>query len=74
MEEGVFFVHIALSRGSRKPSWEAVKVVKNAFLDEVSEVFHVLPEKTFYINLHPYCLHIWQPADEQRWRREEVMR
>ena len=61
MNDGTYFVHCSLSRRSRLPSWQDVKVVKDAFLGEDVEAFHVLPKKEEYINLHPFCLHLWQP-------------
>jgi len=65
LDGGARFVHCSLSRRSRLPSWQDVKVVKDTFLGEDSEAFHVLPKKDDYINLCPFCLHLWMPAETE---------
>ena len=59
MENGEHFLHVSVSRKSRLPSWDDLKRVKNAFIGEDREAVHVLPKQSDYINLHPYCLHLW---------------
>ena len=59
LEGGKKVLHISLSRRSRLPSWDDVKRVKEAFLGSEREAYHVLPKQSDYVNLHPYCLHLW---------------
>lgn len=59
MENGEKFLHVSVSRRSRLPSWDDLKRVKAAFIGEEREAVHVLPKASDYINLHPYCLHLW---------------
>ncbi len=48
-----------------------MKRVKDAFFGEDSEAFHVLPKKDDYINLHPFCMHLWMPAETEREQLEK---
>lgn len=57
-------LHVSLSRRSRLPSWEDVKRVKDAFIGPEREAYHVLPKQSDYINLMPYCLHLWSELEE----------
>ena len=59
MENGEKFLHVSVSRRSRLPSWDDLKRVKAAFIGEEREAVHVLPKASDYINLHPYCMHLW---------------
>lgn len=61
MDNGEQFIHCSLSRRSRLPSWDDVKIVKTTFLGEDTEAFHIVPKKEDYINVNPYCLHLWVP-------------
>lgn len=61
MDNGERFIHCSLSRRSRLPSWDDVKVVKTTFLGEDTEAFHIVPKKEDYINVNPYCIHLWVP-------------
>ena len=64
MENGEKVLHVSLSRKSRLPSWDDVKRVKDAFIGEEREAYHVLPKQSDYINLMPYCLHLWSEWEE----------
>ena len=71
MDDGGVWIHCSLSRKSRLPSWDDMKRVKDAFFGEDSEAFHVLPKKDDYINLHPFCMHLWTPAETEREQLEK---
>ena len=62
--DGHKVLHVSLSRRSRIPSWEDVKRVKNAFIGEDKEAYHVIPSMDDYINMHQFCLHLWHELDE----------
>lgn len=59
MEDGSKFLHISCSYPDRIPSWDDLKTVKDIFIGEDREAFQVLPKAKDYVNLHPYCLHLW---------------
>lgn len=53
--------HVSVSLGNRCPTWEEMCVVKDMFFreDECCVEYH--PRKADYVNIFPYCLHIWRP-------------
>ena len=53
--------HVSVSLSSRCPTWEEMTFVKKIFWrpDEVVVQFH--PREEQYVNLHPFCLHMWKP-------------
>ena len=61
---GGYYKHVSLSYAERLPSWEDVKKVKEIYFGD-EFVFKVLPKKEFYINAHPYCLHLFQYLCEE---------
>lgn len=56
--------HVSVSKPHCCPSWEEMNHVKNLFFrsDEVAIQYH--PAKADYKNVHPHCLHLWRPQDE----------
>ena len=47
----------------RPPTWEIMSVVKSVFWEEEAAVFQFHPPKSEYVNYHPFCLHLWRPAN-----------
>ena len=64
--------HISVSRSDRIPSWE--ELVDAAHQIRPGVVFVVgIPPKSWWMNIHPYCLHLWEtrdPALVAQWRSE----
>ena len=63
--------HISLSHPSRLPTWEEVKEVREKVGDPKKFYVMVLPPKEYYVNLHPYCFHLWEVTSEKEtniWR------
>lgn len=54
--------HISVSRQNRCPTWEEMCAIKDMFFEpeEVAVQYH--PKKSEYVNMHPYCLHMWRPT------------
>lgn len=59
--------HVSISPGSDRrkscPTWDEMCAIKDMFFrpDECVVQYH--PAATDYINLHPYCLHLWRPVE-----------
>lgn len=53
--------HVSVSFRNRCPTWEEMQEIKMMFFypDEVCFQYH--PAESKYVNIHPYCLHIWRP-------------
>ena len=56
-------LHVSVSLPGKLPSWEDLKLVKNTFIGPDKMAFQVLPPRSEYVNLHPYCLHLWERVD-----------
>ena len=46
-------------------SWEEMCRVKDIFWGEDECVVQFHPPKSEYVNLHPYCLHLWKKIGEK---------
>lgn len=57
------WLHISFSRKSRIPSYEDIQRVRRDFIGEDKKCFMVFPKKEHYVNIHPYCLHLWYCED-----------
>lgn len=57
--------HVSVSHRNRCPSWNEMCEVKDMFFrkDECCVEYH--PSEKDYVNVHPYCLHIWKPQNRE---------
>ena len=46
------------------PTWEEMCAIKNMFFNEDEIAIEYHPAKEDYVNMHPYCLHLWKPQNE----------
>jgi len=57
-------LHVSISRADRYPSWEEIKVIRDAFYPETADAVMILPRKTLWVDEHPNCFHLIQcPVD-----------
>ena len=56
--------HVSVSLKTRIPNWREMSLVKEVFWDDQDWVIQYHPPKKDYINLHPFCLHLWRPQFE----------
>lgn len=56
--------HVSVSLPNRCPTWAEMAAVKDMFFkpDEMAVEYH--PAESDYVNLHPFCLHIWRSQTE----------
>lgn len=52
--------HVSVSYPRRCPTWDEMCKVKDLFFDKDETVVQFHPKKGEYVNLHPYCLHLWR--------------
>lgn len=57
------WLHVSLSYQNSLPSWDTVKLVKDTFIGPKKTALQVLPPDSDYVNIHPYCLHLWHCLD-----------
>lgn len=54
--------HVSLSLPNRCPNWSEMCTVKDLFFDAEETVIQLHPPLSSYVNVHPYCLHLWRPV------------
>lgn len=57
--------HVSISRQNRCATWDEMCVIKDMFFDETECVVQYHPPKSNYVNVHPYCLHLWRPTTQE---------
>ncbi len=57
--------HVSASLMNRCPTWDEMCEIKKAFFrpDEWCVEYH--PAESEYVNIYPYCLHIWKPQKKE---------
>ena len=69
--EGDVRWHISVSRPDRLPTWHELTDAAHALRPGVCFVVGV-PPRSWWMNVHPYCLHLWETRDAHliaEWRR-----
>ncbi len=56
--------HVSVSYPNRTPTWQEMCRVKDIFWNENECVMQFHPPKSEYVNIHPYCLHLWRKCGE----------
>lgn len=62
--DGMGWEHVSVSRKDRCPTWEEMCQVKDLFWGPEDCVVQFHPPKAEYVNLHPFCLHLWRKTGE----------
>lgn len=57
------WLHVSLAHPRRLPTWEEVKMVKSIWIGDDKDAFQVLPRQSKYVNIHPFCLHLYHCLD-----------
>jgi hypothetical protein len=52
--------HLSISRKDRLPNYDEIKYARYAYLPEDIVVAQLFPPKHEFINLHSFCLHLWE--------------
>ncbi len=65
VSDGGGWDHVSVSPCNQKrkscPTWEEMCAIKDMFFEPEERVVQYHPPKSEYINMHPYCLHLWRP-------------
>jgi hypothetical protein len=61
--EGIPWEHVSVSLRNRCPNWQEMCWVKDQFWGAEETVMQLHPPRSQWINNHPYCLHLWRPAN-----------
>lgn len=55
--------HVSVSLDDRCLTWDEMCIIKDIFFYDTEEAMQLHPAKENYINISPYCLHIWRPKE-----------
>lgn len=61
--EGWQHVSVSMERESKCPPWGVMCKIKELFWEDEEVVCQFHPKKSEYVNMHPYCLHLWRCTD-----------
>lgn len=61
--DGKRWLHVSCAHRNRIPSWDDLKEVKETFIGKDKVALQVLPSEDKYVNVNPYCLHLWHCVD-----------
>ena len=56
--------HVSVSRSDRCPTWGEMCEVKELFFGPDEWVVQYHPARADYVNVHPFCLHLWRPTGQ----------
>lgn len=56
--------HVSVSYPNRCPTWDEMCRVKDMFWNDEECVVQYHPPKSEYVNIHPYCLHLWRKCGQ----------
>lgn len=67
--DGMGWDHVSITvlNSKRCPSWEEMCYIKNMFWSEEDCVVQYHTSKENYVNVHPYCLHLWKPQGIEKF-------
>lgn len=58
------WLHVSVAHQKRLPTWEELRMVKDLFIGKDKKAFQILPSEDNYVNIHPYCLHLFCCLDD----------
>jgi hypothetical protein len=58
--------HLSISHARRYPTWDEIAHVRDKLLPAGKTFVMVFPTPEEYVNLHPYCFHLWEARDMRR--------
>lgn len=57
------WLHVSCAHPDKLPSWADLREVKTVFIGPKRLALSIMPSEAEYVNVHPYCLHLWSPLD-----------
>jgi hypothetical protein len=58
---GMGWEHVSVSLPNRCPFWDEMCFIKSLFWGNDETVIQYHPAASEYVNVHPFCLHLWRP-------------
>jgi hypothetical protein len=61
--DGHLWVHLSVAGRDRLPTWPELVAVRDWIVGAEAKAIQVVPPRSEYVNLHPFCLHLWVCLD-----------
>lgn len=58
--------HLSISTPTASPSYKEIKEARYKYLPNDITVAQLFPPKEEFVNLHPYCHHLWEVQSMKR--------
>ena len=71
--DGGGWEHVSVSRKSKVPSYDDLCWIKDQFWNNRDTVMQLHVPKKDHVNVHPWCLHLWRPLDQEIPRPPGIM-
>lgn len=62
--------HLSIAHPDRLPTWEEIKTLRDLLVPEDVFLAIPMPPKAHWVNLHEFCLHLWEHKDEELKRAQ----
>jgi len=62
-QDGNLWRHVSFSRQKRMPTYSEIAEYKSLFIGNEKYALMVFPPQEKHVNLHKFCLHLWEPLD-----------
>lgn len=62
-QDGKRWLHLSMASPDRLPTWDELRAVKDWAIGVDTYAVQVLPPRERYVNIHPYCLHLFACVD-----------
>lgn len=56
--------HLSVAHPSRLPTYEELKRCRYKYTPDKKYMAQIFPPKKEFVNFHPYCLHLWEVAED----------
>lgn len=56
--------HLSISHPAKIPPYEVLKKARYRYLPNDVTMAQLFPPKEQFVNIHPYCLHLWEIPTE----------
>jgi len=64
--------HLSISTPDAQPSYKEIKEARYRFLPDNITMAQIFPPKDEFVNVHPFCHHLWEIKPEELPIEEET--
>jgi hypothetical protein len=62
-QDGKRWLHVSCAFANKLPTFDDLRQIKEVFLGTEAYAVQVFPPQKHYVNIHPYCLHLFACID-----------